>query len=475
MRWTAALALLTAMTACGCSSNRASGSRTDGGAGSGGSEAGPESGSGGFGTGGSGGTNATGGGAGVGGSAGASTGGAAGAAGSGGTGGSAPSIGHLPLWDTAWTLELAPQSTVDAYLAARKSQGFDVVMMGFGDFGMRNTALGNGQKPFTATLSVPSGDPVADVLKPNDAAWSYVDSTIQYAASQNLVICLLPLSNGSAARYVDALTDQSSGENRAYKYGQWLGNRYKNTPNLIWMLGGDVDATVANVVSLTNSLAAGIRDSGDTHSITFETSGGESSSTFFNGQAWLTFNAIQYRPLSLSQIRTDLGLTPHKPTGVAETGYEDSSYGSDVSSDEVLANTWQGYLTGAYYMTYGQAKMYTGQNTASTSGIAYSRIARDEVVSRGWLNYTPTSDFITTSSGTVTAMRKGNSAAMIYLGSNGSATVDMSRLNATGQVDAQRFDPKQGTAADLGTFPASGTHAFTRGNLSDAVILLDAI
>lgn len=73
------------------------------------------------------------------------------------------------------------------------------------------------------------------------------------------------------------------------------------------------------------------------------------------------------------------------------------------------------------------------------------------------------------------SMRKGNSAAIIYLGSGANVTVDMSSLGATGNVRAQRFNPRSGAAAVLGTFAATGTHEFTTGSLPDAVILLDAI
>ncbi len=449
-------AALPAVTACG-SSAKAGGGAPDGGADTG--------------TGGSGGTG--GGTAGTGGGAGTGAAGTGGSAGAGGSGGTIATLDKLPLWDTAWTLELSKKSDIQTYLAARRSQGFDLVLMGYGDFDTRNTALGNGQTPFSATIAT-AGSPTVDVLQPNGAGWNYVSDTIGYAATQGLVICLLPLGNSSAARYVDALADQSSGENRAYRYGQWLGNRYKDVPNLVWMLGGDVDTTVNNVVALTNKLAAGIRATGDAHAITFETNGGETSSTAFNGESWLTFNAIQYRPVDPAVIASDLALLPSKPTGVAESGYETSSYGNGVSADRVLENTWLTYLSGGSYMGYGQMGMYQGQNPASTTAIDYSRIARDEVTARGWMSYKPTEDFLTLHTGTVASMRKNNSAAMIYLGGGGSVAVDLSKLDATGNVKAQRFDPRQNTATTLGTYPASGTQPFTRGSLSDAVILLDA-
>jgi hypothetical protein len=383
-----------------------------------------------------------------------------------------------PLWDTAWTLNLSPQSTIDSYLQARKSQGFDVVLMGFGYFGTRNTAIGNGESPFLGTVS----SDIADVRKPNEAAWRYVDNTISIARSKGLTVGFLPLGNGGATSYVAALQDRYSGENRAYKYGVWLGKRYKNTPNIIWMLGGDVNPNDdLSIVSFTNNLANGIRSTGDTHPMTYHPSNNIangrrlSSSIWFNNQSWLTYNGIQSTPvIDTSSIRYDLSLTPSRQTGIQETRYESSNYGAGASSREILEGTWLTYLNGASYMTYGQAGMYQGQNAASTDGIKYSKIARNELVSRNWLSYIPTRDFISSSDGTTASMRKGNSAAMIYLGSGASVTVKMSSLNAAANVAVQLLDPARGSLSTLGIYAANGTQSFSGGGLNNAVLLFDS-
>jgi hypothetical protein len=381
-------------------------------------------------------------------------------------------LGSLPLWDTAWTLNLAQRPTIETYLAARRHQGFDVVLCGFGDFGTRNTPLGDGERPFLANLSTPTDDPAADVLQPNSAAWSYVDATVSQANSDGLIVAFLPLGNTNATRYVAALTDQTPGENRAYRYGQWIGNRYKHATNLIWVLGGDVDIS-SEVVTLTNHLAAGLQSTGAAQPITFHP-GWHSSSAGFQNQTWLTFNAIQ-EDNPVPDIAADLALTPRKPTGVMEENYETSPYQRGATADDVLSETWRAYLSGAAYVAYGQARMQQGQNPALTDGIRYSRIARDLVAARGWRSYTPTSDFIATSHGTIAAMRKSDTAAMIYLGKRASVMVSMSHFNATGYVRVQRFDPHTGGLTTLGVFVASGTRSFNGGGLTDAVILLDTV
>jgi hypothetical protein len=402
------------------------------------------------------------------------TSGATGDAGAMVAGVSASSIarGTLPLWDTAWTLNLASPSTIGAYLAARRHQGFDVVLCGYGDFGTRNTALGNGHRPFLSTLPSPRDDLVADVLHPNEAGWSYVDATLARVSGLGLILALLPLGNTDTSRYVDALIDQTPGENRAYRYGEWLGRRYRHESHLIWVLGGDVDLSSAVVVALTNRLAAGLQAAGAAQPITFHP-GWHSSSAAFQRESWLVFNGIQEHDPG-GDIAADLVLSPQKATGVMEEGYEASPYGRGVTAEHILSETWRAYLAGAAYVTYGQARMYQGHNPALTEGIRYSRIARDLVVARGWRDYTPTSDSIISSTGTVMAMRKSNTAAMIYLGHGASVVINMSHFDATGRVHIRRLNPRTGRLTSLGIVAASGARAFTGGTLANAVILLDA-
>ncbi len=386
------------------------------------------------------------------------------------------------LWDTAWILPLSDQATVDSYIEARASQGFNAMMVGVASWGLQNTALGNGQTPFLANdVSVTrtgTGRWVADVSQPNNAGFAYIDHIVRQAEANNITVGLLPMSNGNTDTYVAAFTDTYSGEKRAYNYGKYVGQRYRNYSNIIWVLGGDVDPGASStVVPLTRSLARGIRDSGATQAMTFHptafsTGEGESSSQWFKNDRWLTFNMIQQPNTRLisSMVRSDYAL--RKRTGLGEGAYEGS-----VGADVVRSEAYQVYLCGGSYLAYGQANNYAGQNAQDTPGIDYSRIARNLMVQRGWLNYVPDNGrFVTSHGGTVIASVKGNTAAMVYiLGSNSSATLNLSRVNSGSSVHVERFNPGDGTKTSLGSFVPSGTQQFDTGGLPDAVILFDAV
>lgn len=375
------------------------------------------------------------------------------------------------LWDTAWTLALADWATIRRYLGARARQGFDAVLMAATNWAMANRPLGNRQKPFSTERPSVGGRPIGDVAHPNERGFAYLDAIIEEAGRRGLAVGFLPVSNGDARRYALALMDARPGERRAYRYGLYLGRRYRHRPNVIWVLGGDVDPAVdAHVLALTRALARGIRDGGARQPMTFHPGWG-SSSRWFERDSWLDFNMIQAGAGTIHRlVQSDRRLG--KPTGLGEGPYE-----GHLPAEVVRASAYATYLSGGAYLAYGDARTCCGGPYAGldTPGVAYVRIARDLMVGRGWLDYTPDASLIVRAQGDSIAASKRNAAAMVYLAGRASnVTVDLSRLNATGRVYIRRFDPSRGVMVSLGSAPASNLRRFDTGGLPDAVLLLDA-
>jgi Protein of unknown function (DUF4038) len=46
---------------------------------------------------------------------------------------------------------------------------------------------------------------------------------------------------------------------RAYRFGKWVGDRYKKFPNIIWMVGGDIAAIKdsVNYIPVWRNMASG--------------------------------------------------------------------------------------------------------------------------------------------------------------------------------------------------------------------------
>ena len=74
-------------------------------------------------------------------------------------------------------------------------------------------------------------------------------------------------------------------------YGKFLAERYKDEPNIIWMIGGDIRGD--NKTEVWDALANSIRSIDKGHLMTFHPRGRTTSATWFNDREWLDFNMFQ--------------------------------------------------------------------------------------------------------------------------------------------------------------------------------------
>ncbi len=137
------------------------------------------------------------------------------------------------LADTAWTVPARLKwDDVQYYMKTRKEQGFTVLQMVVLD------------PEFNEEMRNPCGTAALhdqDLLKPDEAYFSYVDWVLDQAEHYGFYVLLLPVwgelvvgwdwSGGTHKKYVT--------EQNAESYGLWLGKRMKHRNNILWCLGGD--------------------------------------------------------------------------------------------------------------------------------------------------------------------------------------------------------------------------------------------
>ena len=131
-------------------------------------------------------------------------------------------------------------SDAATYLANRGNTGFNTLWIqmlcdsysgGVGTEGSPNYGHDiNGNNPFLSTLS----GGYYDLTTPNKAYWSHVDYIVATAAANGLQCFFTPLDQGGWTQ-----TSLANGTSRCYQYGQFLGNRYGNSPNIFWNMGAD--------------------------------------------------------------------------------------------------------------------------------------------------------------------------------------------------------------------------------------------
>ena len=167
------------------------------------------------------------------------------------------------LWvgDLVWTgaASLTP-AEMDLYLDNRNAKGFSVVIVSLIETKFPKNAPNDaaGHPPFTATLS----PGVFDVTTPNPAYFETVEVFFQKAAARGMTVLLahsyVGFQGGDEGWFT---TFKANGPSRVRQYGQWVGNRYKNQSNIIWLSGGDYTPPNADKWVIDEA-SLGIRDGG---------------------------------------------------------------------------------------------------------------------------------------------------------------------------------------------------------------------
>ena len=99
-----------------------------------------------------------------------------------------------------------------------------------------------------------------DPTKPREPYFQHVDFIVRKAAELNLYIGMLPTWGDKIFKDRWGTGPEIFTEENARIYGKWIGNRYKNDKNIIWILGGDRNPRNERDVAIWRSMAAGIEE-----------------------------------------------------------------------------------------------------------------------------------------------------------------------------------------------------------------------
>jgi Protein of unknown function (DUF4038)/Putative collagen-binding domain of a collagenase len=273
------------------------------------------------------------------------------------------------LGDTAWRLFANLDSTeIKQYFKQRKEQGFNVIQCSLLHGGIQEKNA-YGEMAFHEK----------NLDKPNEKFWKNIDYVLQKGTESGFYMAILPAWGRT---YTETLPKDSAivkvfefDTVGVYKFGKFVGNRYKNYKNIIWVLGGDA---YAKRHPIYENLAKGITEmfaDGDAKKtmLTYHPNGGTyrppatSSGEFYHEKSWMDFNMIQsghrIGNRNFERIFEDYNRIPAKPTIDAEPCYEKHPNIHDYKNGEL--NDWhvrnRGYwsvLAGAFGYTYGATGIY---------------------------------------------------------------------------------------------------------------------
>ncbi|HEY4110876.1 glycoside hydrolase family 140 protein [Puia sp.] len=409
------------------------------------------------------------------------------------------------LGDTGW--ELFHRLTLEeirTYLDDRAAKGFTVIQaVALAEFDGLRRPNRYGDLPLHHL----------DPTQPDEHYFSIVDSTVKMAQSRGLFIGLLPTWGDKVTKAWGegpVIFDSTN----AYTYGRWLGNRYKDAPNIIWILGGDRPALTkdGDWRPIWRRMAAGIiAATGHRCLITYHPGGGpNSTSQWIHNEPWLDLNMFQsghgsgHDTPCWQLVTRDRALSPAKPTLDAEPNYEDhpvnpwpkwNPENGRFNDYDVRKQLYRSVFAGACGVTYGhhavwqfmsareEAINYPDRgwlNALQRPGATQAGYLRRLIESRPPLERLPDTALIMDGQGiggehAEAFTGAAGDYAMIYLPVGKPVVINPAHLRARNLV-AWWFNPRDATAQKIGAFSAGKPLSLTppsQGAGNDWVLVLD--
>jgi hypothetical protein len=424
------------------------------------------------------------------------------------------SINKRPVFiggDSAWSLVTQlDDADVQLYLSDRAARGFNFIWCGAADNYYQSHAPKNffGYAPFDG----------ADFTNENPEYWAHVDWVIQQAAAYGITVGLDPGFVGltSPGGYLKSYLNSS--DEVVAAYGAFLGNRYKGYPNLVWVIGGDVDPATGVVPKLTD-LAIGLRSKDTVHLIVAEGQPQAAAMDTFAGVTWMDLNWLYFHTENvLNEVPGNYTRSPFLPPFLGEGWYENDH---GISELELREQGYWAVLGGAYIGNAGfgndpiwyfnggpdakpgepswksqlgspgsREQSYLGRlfrsrehwklipdldHTVMTDGFdswgffgSTREALRSIVYKVPYRLGSASSAAARTSDGQtiICYMPRGNAAAI---------TIDMGKIDdSQARAMGWWFNPRDGSATLIGTFTASGARKFTPPDGYDWILVLDS-
>jgi hypothetical protein len=389
------------------------------------------------------------------------------------------------------------------YLETRARQGFNVVQtVALAELDGLNTPNKYGETPLH------NNDPSS----PNEQYFTHVDFVINKAKELGIYIALLPTWGDKLFKDTWGTGPEVFNSENAYDFGIWLGKRYSDSENIIWIIGGDRNPrTDSDDVHVWNALANGVTDGvggEDKALISFHPQPQEigGSSTWFHNETWLDFNMHQTGHCAnrgtYKNILHDYSLVPAKPVIDGEPLYEDhpncfnaKDLGHSVPEDIRRVMYWN-VFAGAFGQTYGCHdvwQMYTNDMQGINSPLRPWPVAlelpmanqikhlKNLFLSRPFFSRIPDQSIITATqednADYVIATRDTEGTyAMVYFPTGKAITLDLSMMEAK-DLNIYWFDPRTGNAYSGGQLKRSKmvqVNPPTSGKGHDWVLVIDS-
>ncbi len=395
--------------------------------------------------------------------------------------------------DTNWRLYKLNPTQVVQYLNNRKARGFNIiqgpVLTHFSSYSETTTYNGQGN---------------TNPNSPNLNYFDHIDFIIDAAAERGMYIAPVVAWGTFHKDFPGSTVAARAASARAY--GEWLGARYRNKTNLVWIVAAEfnIDGTGNDIKTVWNALGEGLKTGNQGKQlITIHPSyqeGRQSSADMFHDAPWLSFNMLQSShsgdtgpgSANFLLVKAAYNKTPAKPVLDAEPHYEGIAAWSDAG---VRRRAYWNVFAGGFGHTYGANGVWNsyrggydtiefGATTVWSEAITWTgskhmKHMRALMESRPALQRVPAPNLLLTPSGTGpehligTRHKKGHYAMVYVPKKNKTFTVNTSLLSGQ-KIRAWWFNCRNGKARNAGTFTRGPFRIFTSPDAGlDWVLVLD--
>jgi hypothetical protein len=403
--------------------------------------------------------------------------------------------------DTAWELfHRLDREEADRYLSDRARRGFNVIQA------VALAELDGLTEPNRfGFLPLVDKDPARPDVQEgaNNDYWDFVDEVLGIAARKGLYVGFLPTwgSHVTSAPFDGQVNGVFTVAN-AESYGRFLGERYGSLTHLIWILGGDKMPSTPEALAIWRALARGIalgvsgQEDYSRVLMTYHVAGPGHASEYVHDEPWLDFTSTQSSHGDMVEswrfIERHWNRAPIKPVIDLESSYPGllipaawlpenlrASHPSTQPANDHHARraAYWAVFAGAFGHTYGHNSIWQMHGPGRKGVLEPTRTWSDALrapsadqmghlrrlmESRPLMDRLPDQALVHQEPGQgrhhIRASR-GRDHAMVYLPTGREVVIKMGIIPGE-MVRAWWFNPRDGRASLIGTFPNNGFQKF---------------
>jgi Protein of unknown function (DUF4038) len=250
----------------------------------------------------------------------------------------------LVVGDTAWSLvaQLGEDDTA-RYLDDRSRRGFTAIIVNLIEhkFATNAPADQRGMQPFRSP---------GDFAHPDAAYFDAAHRVIEEAGRLGIAVWLCPAylgwKGGDEGFFKEIV---HAGPDALRQYGRFVGARFKDLHNIVWMLGGDYALSPAERW-VADDLAAGLLE-GEARQIMTAHGGQTTAVTTYGQRPWLAVETVySYKPDLGPELLAAFRAQPIRPFVLIESTYEGEH---DVTPAQIRRQAWTAMVSGAAGQFFG--------------------------------------------------------------------------------------------------------------------------